>query len=218
MFDSNDIQTSIFHGSEQQLEYAELCTALFESTLLDIAKQENLDTQRIQRKLAGLSYHVKNAAYKLLTTENPMSVDIHNASWQLKQPRKCPGKPWFTEEAADWYMKHSCHGLPVPVLLMDFEHIYLELDSIDILDLPNQRIHLNKNDWVSLKPEPETQPVLHNKQQQLVILQKPSKAIMSSACCGHRWSHKGITHPRKLSLRELLLSTTIHWKNFRFPV
>ena len=218
MFDSNDIQTSIFHGSEQQLEYAELCTALFESTLLDIAKQDNLDTVRIQRKLAGLSYHVKNAAYKLLTTENPMAVDIHNASWQLKQPRKCPGKQHFTEEAVDWYMKHSCYGLPVPVLLMDFEHIYLELDSIDIMDLPNKRIHLNKNKWISLEAQEDTPPVLQHKQQQLVILQKPSKATMTSACCGHRWSHKGITHPRKLSLRELLLSTTIHWKNFRFPV
>lgn len=218
MFDTHDIQTSIFHGSEQQLEYAELCNALFEATLLDIAKQSNLDTVRIQRKLGGLSYHIKNAALKLLTIENPLSVDIHNASWQHKQPRKCNGKEYLSEEAVEWYNKNACHGLPVPVLVKDYEQCHLELDSIDILDLPNDRIHLNKNKWVPLDANEDEPPQLMSKQDALVILQKPSKAIMSSACCGHRWTHRGITHPRRLSLRELLLSTTISWKNFKFPV
>lgn len=218
MFDTSDIQTSIFQGSDQQLEYAELCAALFEATLIDISKQPNLDTARIQRKLGGLSYHVKNAAFKLLTIDNPLSVDIYNASWQFKQPRKCPGTDAVSQETVDWYLKHACYGLPIPVLIKDYEQTHIELDSIDILDLPNQRIHLNKNDWVSLQCNEDNPPIITSKQDHMAILQKPSKPIMASACCGHRWTHKGITHPRKLPLRELLLTTTISWKNFKFPL
>lgn len=218
MFDTSDIQTSIFHGSDQQLEYAELCAALFEATLTDISKQPNLDTNRIQRKLGGLSYHVKNAAFKLLTIDNPLTVDIYNASWQHKQPRKNPGKDFISQDTVDWYLKHACHGLPVPVLIKDYEQMHIELDCIDILDMPNNRIHLNKNDWLLLQENEENPPSLKSRQDRVTILQKPSKAVMSSACCGHRWTHKGVTHPRKLSLRELLLSTTISWKNFKFPI
>lgn len=218
MFDTSDIQTSIFHGSDQQLEFAELCAALFEATLTDIAKQPNLDTVRIQRKLGGLSYHVKNAAFKLLTIDNPLSVDIYNASWQYKQPRKCTAKDFVTQETVDWYTKHACHGLPVPILVKDYEQMHLELDCIDILDMPNNKIHLNKYEWISLTANEDNPPTVASKQDQLVILQKPSKAVMASASCGHRWTYKGITHPRKLSLRELLISTTISWKNFKFPI
>ena len=218
MFDTSDIQTSIFHGSDQQLEYAELCAALFEATLIDISKQPNLDTARIQRKLGGLSYHVKNAAFKLLTIDNPLNVDIYNASWQYKQPRKNPGKDSVSTDTVEWYQRHACYGLPVPVLVKDFEQMHLEVDSIDILDLPGNRIHLNKYDWISLQDNENAPPAIQSKQDRLVILQKPSKVIMASACCGHRWTYKGVTHPRKLSLRELLLTTTISWKNFKFPI
>ena len=218
MFDTSDIQTSIFQGSDQQLEYAELCAALFEATLTDIAKQDNLDTVRIQRKLAGLSYHVKNTAFKLLTVANPLRVDIYNASWQYKQARKCPAKTTLLQETSEWYRKNACHGLPVPILVMDYEQMYLELDSIDILHLNDDKIHLNKHEWMSLQAEDESPAAITSKQQQLRIIQKPSKAIMTAACCGHRWTHKGVTHPKKLTLRELLLSTTINWKNYKYPV
>jgi len=218
MFDTSDIQTSIFQGSDRQLEFAELCAALFEATLTELAKQPNLDTDRIQRKLAGLSHHVKNAAFKLLTVDTPLKVDIYNASWQNKQAAKCPAKDYLSQEACDWYNKFACYGLPVPVLIKDFEQSYIELDSIDQIDLAAGKVHLNKNKWVELHCNDEMPLAITNKQDQLVVLQKPGKAMMSSASCGHRWNHKGTTHPRKLPLRELLLSTTINWKNYRFPI
>lgn len=218
MFDSGDIQTSIFNGGERQLQFAELCNALFEACLTDISNQSDLDLPKLKRRLAGLSYHIKSAAFKLLTIDNHLDVDIHNGSWQHKQPRKCPGLEYQDEAMVNWYLKYACFGLPVPVLIKDIEQHIIEIDSVDRLDLSNQRIHLNKHGWVELVETDANPTPITNKSQSLVVLLKPAKNIMTSACCGHRWNHRGVTHPRRLSLRELLLSTTISWKNFRFPV
>lgn len=218
MFDSGDIQTSIFNGSDRQLQFAELCNALFEACLTDISNQPDLDLARLQRRLAGLSYHIKSAAFKLLTIDNHLDVDIHNGSWQHKQPKKCPGTGFQDEAMVTWYLKYACFGLPVPVLIKDIEQHIIEIDSIDKIALNEQRIHLNKHGWIDLQVTATDDGHITSKNQSLVVLQKPTKAIMTSACCGHRWNHRGPTHPRRLSLRELLLSTTISWKNFRFPV
>lgn len=218
MFDSGDIQTSIFNGGERQLQYAELCNALFEACLTDISNQNELDLPKLKRRLAGLSYHIKSAAFKLLTSDNHLDVDIHNGSWQHKQPKKCPGIDHQDAAMVEWYSKYSCFGLAVPVLIKDIEQYIIEIDSIDRIDHANQRIHLNKHGWVELRETQVNSDTYSTVGQQLVVLQKPSKALMTSACCGHRWTHRGITHPRRLSLRELLLSTTISWKNFRFPL
>ncbi|MBE1299007.1 MAG: hypothetical protein GJ680_03745 [Alteromonadaceae bacterium] len=213
MFETGDIQTSIFHGSNKQLEFAELCNSLYESCLIDLTKQDDLNSAKFRRRLGGLSYHIKSAAFKLLTIENPLSVDIHNGSWQSKQSRKCMALAFQDESMVAWYQKHACYGLPVPVYVADKDQQIIELDSIDKLDLGNNRIRLNKNDWVTLEETTEQANVIPK-----TILQKPTKPIMTAACCGHRWNYKGSTHPRRLSLRELLLSTTVSWKNFKFPI
>ncbi len=213
MFETSDIQSSIFHGSEKQLEFAELCNSLYESCLLDIAKQDDLDPLKFKRRLAGLSHHIKSAALKLLTSDNPLTVDIHNGTWQHKQNRKCQAISYQDDAMVAWYQKYACYGLPVPVYVQDKDQQYIELDSIDILDLPKNKIHLNKHGWMVLETSQEVPATLP-----AAVLQKPSKPIMVAASCGHRWNYKGPTHPRRLSLRELLLSTTISWKNFRFPI
>lgn len=215
--ETGNIQTSIFHGSEQQLQFAELCNALFEACLTDIANQNTLDLPKLTRRLAGLSHHIKSAAFKLLTIENHLDVDIHNGSWQHKQSRKMPVIDFQDEAMVAWYHKYSCFGLPVPVLVQEFDQFAIELDSIDKMDLSADRIHLNKHGWVELKESSANQSPLA-KGDTRAILQKPSKTTMTAACCGHRWNHRGVTHPRRLSLRELLLSTSISWKNFRFPI
>lgn len=131
MFDSGDIQTSIFNGGDRQLQFAELCNALYEACLTDISNQSDLDLPKLKRRLAGLAYHIKSAAFKLLTIDNHLDVDIHNGTWQHKQPRKCPGIEYQDEAMVTWYSKNACFGLPVPVLFKDIEQQFIEIDSID---------------------------------------------------------------------------------------
>jgi hypothetical protein len=92
------------------------------------------------------------------------------------------------------------------------EHI--ELDSIDRIDLRGNRLHTNKFGWFNI--DGEFSEDVHTKLSVLSLrLLKPSKAILTAACCGHKWDHKGKGQQRALSLRELLLSLTINWKTFR---
>ena len=41
--------------------------------------------------------------------------------------------------------------------------------------------------------------------------------IFSAACAGHRWRNKRKSSPVIPSLRELILSCQINWKNFKLP-
>ncbi|HBN99464.1 MAG TPA: hypothetical protein DD453_08940, partial [Alteromonas macleodii] len=80
---------------------------------------------------------------------------------------------------------------------------------------------LNKNGWfansgecihsTTLRDELEAATALSVQNK---ILLRPSKAIVTAACCGHTWSFKSKRSPRALSLREMRLSTQINWKNF----
>lgn len=205
-------QVDIFNNDQQIPHYAELCNALYERELQALARQSSNSVSRLQRHLRGLSHHIKRAAAQLLSQQAPIKVDIHNGSWQSKQARKCMIGKQDKLKTTAWYKANANMGLPVCVYRQHLGVEHIELDSIDRIDEPSARLHLNKHGWFNFNGETEHQD---SAQQRASLLLKPGKATFTAACCGHRWNRKGKCHPRSLSLRELLLSTTINWKTFK---
>jgi hypothetical protein len=207
-------QVDIFSEDHRQLHFAELCNALYERELASLSQLPMANISLLQRKLAGLRHHVKRTAYSLLQHSSPLTVDIHNASWQAKQAAKCMAHHYDLIKTQNWFSQDIQIGsaIAIHVQSLGFEHI--ELDSIDKLALSDQRLHANKFGWFNITGCP-IQEDLTDPQAITVRLLKPTKAIFSAGCCGHSWTHKGKGHNRALSLRELRLSLSIDWKTFR---
>ena len=94
---------------------------------------------------------------------------------------------------------------------------YIELDAIDKVDTAKQTLRLNKYGWFHFSGLPVTaiNTIPENAAEVSAIhIVKPNKAVMTAGCCGHCWNYKGKTMPRRLTLRELLLTSTINWKNY----
>lgn len=206
-------QVDIFTNHQQSLHFAEICNALYERELQVLARSHTDNINLLQRHLQGLSYHIKRAAEHLLSKQTPISVDTHNGSWQYKQASKCMVSRQQAEKTAAWFNQHARMGQPVCVYHQRLGMEHIELDSIDRIEQQAQRLHLNKNGWFKLTGESDTATGHTHGNKQLLL--KPSKTLFAAACCGHRWKHKDKTHPRSLSLRELLLSTTINWNTFK---
>lgn len=210
----NQQQVDIFQGDQRQRYFADLCNALYERELLVLSQQKNPNVSLLQRRLAGLSYHIKNLAERLLSNHSPLSVDIHNASWQAKQAAKSVASKIQPNETQKWFSHCAQLGMPVVVRVYELGIEHLEIDSVDRIDLEKSHLHVNKHGWFNFDGSPVEQDNDPQIRQQKLLL-KPSKAIFTAACCGHSWNHKGRSQPRSLSLRELLLSTSINWKTFR---
>ncbi|MDX2370667.1 MAG: hypothetical protein QNK36_20065, partial [Colwellia sp.] len=79
-------------------------------------------------------------------------------------------------------------------------------------DIDNKRIHTNVSGWFSL--------IDVNVDHSMRLL-KPTKKVMLAACAGHQWQDQ--TTATKLrpiipNLRELLISCSIDWQNFKRPL
>ena len=209
---SNQHQVDIFSTNQQQKHFAELCNALYERELHSLAVTGPKNISLLQRRLAGLSHHIKNAAENLLNNSAPIEVDIHNGSWQAKQTAKCVADKHQDDKCRLWYIAHSKMGLAVPIYQSDLGHQFVELDSIDRIELEENKLHVNKHGWFSLSGESLESATSKHKVARLL---QPTRNNIVAACCGHSWNHKGKIPPRTLSLREILLSTTINWKIFR---
>jgi hypothetical protein len=209
-------QIDIFADDQRQLHYAELCNALYERELASLSQQKISNISLLQRKIAGLRHHVKRAAYSLLQHQTPLDVDVHNASWQAKQAVKCMANNFTPEKTQLWFSSNIQIGCCIAVHVQQLGSEYIELDSIDKIELNSHRLHTNKFGWfnsdgeLSEDEDEHRQTDIHN-----LRLLKPTKAILTAACCGHKWDHKGKGQQRALSLRELLLSLSINWKTFR---
>jgi hypothetical protein len=148
---------------------------------------------------------------------SPLLLDSQNASWSAKQSKNMPlsgqEKAQDYGNAFSWYLQEDiCVGLVVPVLLVD----HIIIDCIDRIDLDNQRLHTNVGGWFSLTPDVDE--VINPNQSISKRLLKPNKKIMASACAGHTWQGNARQLPIIPSLRELLLSCAINWKNFKKPL
>ncbi|MFC3121981.1 hypothetical protein [Agaribacter flavus] len=206
---NSQTQTDIFHLTAKYPNFAELSNALYEREIQRLANSNISDPQLIKRKLNGLTYHIKNAATHLLEDYAPMNVDVHNGTWQAKQAGKCPINTQETSKTLQWFSQYARYGAVVAVYIEHLGEEHIELDSID--RIASDRIHLNQFGWFSKTGEYFD---IIPKQTRYLLL-KPTKPVLVAACGGHRWTPKGKTVPRALSLRELLLSTEIDWKTYK---
>jgi hypothetical protein len=211
---SNSQQVDIFSDDQRQLHYAELCNALYERELASLSQQKISDIGLLQRKIAGLRHHVKRAAYSLLQHQSPLQVDMHNASWQAKQAAKCMANNYVVQKTQQWFSSNIQIGCSVAIHVQHLGYEHIELDSIDRIEQSNNRIHTNKFGWFTIDGEFAEDSFREADVQNLRLL-KPTKAILTAACCGHKWGNKGKGQQKALSLRELLLSLSINWKTFR---
>ncbi len=202
-------QADFFAHGDELKHVAELCNALYERELQHLAAHGPSQVSLLRRRLKGLSHHVRRAAYFLARNDAPITVDIHNASWQARQSAKCPGNKAEPQKVADWFYQHAAPGLVVPVKIDAAEGQTIELDSVDRIDKAQRQLHVNKHGWFSLNGASNE----NNAGPEKTVL-KPTRVIMTAACCGHTWNHRGRSMPRALTLREMLLSTTINWKTF----
>ncbi|WP_343858438.1 hypothetical protein [Aliiglaciecola litoralis] len=205
-------QVDIFANDQRQRYFAELCNALYERELQALSQHAPNNLSLLQRRLAGLPYHIKNAAEHLLNHNAPIEVDVHNGSWQAKQAAKCVSSKHDQDKNHAWYHSHVRMGLPVPIYISELGVQTVELDSIDRIDAESHKLHVNKHGWFDYSGQALSQSKSLHYETRLLL---PNKANMVAACCGHSWNHRGKSLPRALSLRELLLSTTINWKNFK---
>ncbi|GGW72750.1 hypothetical protein [Alteromonas halophila] len=208
--DTSADQADFFASSGELKHVAELCNALYERELHYLATQGPSQIALLRRRLKGLSHHIRRAAYFLASNDSPISVDVHNASWQARQAAKCPGSQTDAAKTSDWFYRHATPGLVVPVRVTELDRQHIELDSVDRVDKHAQQMHINKYGWFAFSGAPVEIREMAGESWVL----KPTKTIMTAACCGHTWNHKGRSLPRALALREMLLSTTINWRHF----
>ncbi len=213
--DPTDLQSGFFEDSGElsssHPQFAEICTALYERELLDLALNSPNNISIVRRKIGGLPYHVRSVARFLLDNSTPLAIDAHNGSWFAKQAAQCPNTNNTPDLLFSWLSKHADYGLVLPVLVESLEGKHIELDAIDKISLPNEGVHLNKHGWFDFRGGQITPDT--NKHVTKTLL-KPSKANLTAACCGHTWRHRGKGINRSLQLREMRLSTKINWKGF----
>jgi len=201
-------QTSLWQEKPQSEIYAELCNALYERELRLLANIDLATVHAVQDRLKSLSYYINRTALLMTQANSPLELDVQNAGWQAKQSSKIPLNGQEIEQVNTWYLSIPLSlGLIVPVLAEG----YIFLDCIDRIDNDQQRIRTNVAGWFYLS---DIEKQKYNK----VKLLKPNKQVMRAACTGHCWQGRNKIRPMILTLRELLLSCSINWKNFKQPL
>ncbi len=214
-------QSSLWQTPADKGDFAELCNGLYQREINLIAKGNFASAQAVQTRLKSLPYYINRTAHAMTNVmaqgDSPLLLDSQNASWSAKQSKKMPLSGQETEQELSnvfiWYLQAKvCVGLVVPVLLGN----HIIIDCIDRIDIDNQRIHTNVGGWFSLALESGL--AINPSQSPTKRLLKPNKRIMASACAGHSWQGNTRQLPVIPSLRELLLSCAINWKNFKKPL
>jgi len=199
-------QTSLWQDEQQSPDFAELCNALYERELKQLTSLESTSVAALQGRLKSLPYYIKRTAQSMIQASAPMNLDCQNASWSAKQSATMPMTGQNQDDIIQWYQNIKlAHGLVLPIALED----HIVLDCIDRIDIEKNRFRTNLYGWFTL-------PELINKHQEIRLL-KPNKKVMMAACSGHRWHGKKKLSPVIPSLRELLLSCTINWRNLKQP-
>lgn len=209
-------QNSLWQSNQQNNEFAEICNALYERELRMLATVESLSIQTLQSRLTSLPYYINRVANLMTQVKeqgiSPLTLDVQNASWSAKQATKLFLSDQSEHDVAQWYL--ACKltlGLVVPI----FNGEHVALDCIDRIDIENKRFRTNASGWFEISKK------INTSDKKELILLKPNKKIMLAACAGHCWQNKANStklRPIILSLRELLLSCAINWKDFKQPI
>jgi len=211
-------QNSLWQTNKQNNDFSELCNALYERELRLLAKVEMISIETIQGRLKSLSHYVNRTANLMVRVNelgySPLTLDTQNATWSAKQASKLSILEQNKSDVFLWYLtlinkpNDALLGLAVPIVKED----HIILDCIDRIDNEKKRIRTNTSGWFSLTEVNNDLPVR---------LLKPNKKVLLAACAGHRWQDRvKATKLRPIipSLRELLISGTIDWRNFKRPL
>jgi len=208
-------QSSLWQAQAGNYDFAELCNGLYQREIKLLAKGNFASAQAVQVRLKSLSYYITRTAHSMmqvaLQDKSPLHLDCQNGSWSAKQSKIMPLSGQDIHQDGDvfsWYLaKNVSIGLVVPVQIE--QHIML--DCIDRLDFDKQRLRTNVGGWFYLRPQDTGSAVIGKR------LLKPNKKVMLAACAGHCWQGNNKLMPIIPSLRELLLSCSINWQNFKKP-
>lgn len=207
-------QTSLWQDEKQLADFSELCSALYERELAVLADTHFNSVHAMQGRLKSLPYYIKRTAHMMLRSSSPLTLDVQNASWSAKQASKMPLSGQTIELVNQWYLSQNLvHGLVVPVANSD----HIVLDSIDRIDNEKQRFRTNLHGWFSLTDNKlSSQSLCENSNNGRLL--KPNKRVMTAACTGHCWLNNHKANPVIPTLRELLLSCAVDWRNFKQPI
>ena len=200
-------QQDFAQDSKRLLAYAQLCNVFYERELKLLA-EFNLEPSRLSKRLAALPFYIKRAAESLMSLENPLQLDTQNGTWSGKQKRRNPAEKITADMTFEWLDKYAQIGLILPVLVNENGVTWYRLDCIDATS--DGKVRLNEHGWFNLNGQS-----LDSVNLKIV---KANKETMTAACCGHSWIGGDTTFPRTLTLRELLLSSTINWPNLNKPM
>ncbi|XQW84110.1 hypothetical protein ACOYR1_13315 [Thalassotalea piscium] len=200
-------QVSFWREQEQLPELAELCCALYERELKLMACADIHSLSSLQGKIKSLPYYVKRTAHLMTEVKSPLKLDIQNATWFAKQGGNMPLAGQDITMISAWY---SSIGLVPGLVIPIATNTHIALDSIDRVDNENKRFRTNAHGWFSLSVD----ELDHSS----IRLLKPNKRVMTAACAGHAWLNDHKTNPVIPTLRELLLSCAIDWRNFKRPL
>lgn len=212
-------QSSLWQLHTESGHFAELCNGLYQREINSVATESFSSAQAVQVRLKSLPYYINRTAHAMTQViedhHSPLVLDYQNATWSAKQSKKIPVSRQETQDELQsklkWYsQKGICVGLVVPILVRD----HIILDCIDRVDSDNKRIRTNVSGWFSL----DEKIARHHRFDDKSYLLKPTKKIMVSACTGQRWQGDTKQSPIIPSLRELLLSCAINWRNFKKPL
>ncbi|MFD2168044.1 hypothetical protein ACFSJY_17445 [Thalassotalea euphylliae] len=198
-------QSSLWQSQQQSSSYAELCNALYERELLLLSTLSTDNPNAIQSRLKSLPYYVQKTAHAMVNAQTPLELDSQNATWSTKQSRSMPLTGQSSDEIWQWYQSNPLSlGLVIPIKESD----RIVLDCIDRIDADKKRFRTNVHGWFS----PES---MASSDTQLL---KPTKKVMMAGCAGHQWQGSSPSRPVLPSLRELLLSCSINWRNLKKPL
>lgn len=202
-------QASLWQEQSTKNAYAELCNALYEREIRQLSLASFTQVDAIQRRLQSLPYYINRAAHLMFKASTPLDLDIQNASWSSKQAQKMPLVGQDTKAILTWYqLSQLTLGLVVPVQ----KNERITLDCIDAIDSKRNRIRTNIGGWFILSPQDIANREVNSGDFKLL---KPNKKVMSAACAGHCWQQGRKKRPIVPTLRELLLSCSIDWANFK---
>ncbi len=209
-------QASFWHEQAHSTDFAELCNGLYEREISLLANASLTSAKAVQARLQSLPHYVNRTAHLMMqvitSAQSPLQLDVQNASWSVKQASKIPLTGQDDDSIINWYKTSNVTlGLVVPVQVDS----HIILDCIDRLDSDRLRIRTNVAGWFSLIKTDSKANNLTNKQFNLL---RPNKKVMLAACAGHCWQQSNKLRPIIPSLRELLLSCSINWQNFKKPL
>lgn len=197
---NSDLQTTIWQNEAERLAFAELANVFYAREIDTLCRLSDLT--RMQRLLKSLPIYVERAARHIVQGDIPLTLDTQNACW-LSPVRKAPMLD--CDKTSTFYRSSAKLGLVVPILHKDPVYCQLFIDSID--QVSENRVHCNQYGWFTISGEHESDPTL--------FMLKPTLTLMTAACCGHQWRLAKPAAPRLLSLREMLLASSINWKDVK---